>query len=222
MSITTVSTRATSKLALMHVLNHVIQCSKIINAFKKSGYDEITDLLQLNGLDISKSNMTLQNNTTTTHPLQKGDMGMIRSFIHYVHHHSSIFDPIGNDWLSITTEMLDECRTDLTQIYSVDSIHTTLAQTIPSPLSVATTPSSVLSQTPVELFKRGIKRDFSAFPTLKDENNNDQWHRTVTTMAQAQDLSDVLNPPYIPLTTIEHDLFWEKQKFMYAVLETKK
>jgi hypothetical protein len=41
------------------------------------------------------------------------------------------------------------------------------------------------------------------------------------TMAQAQDLSDVLNPKYIPLTTVEHDLFWEKQKFMYAVLETK-
>jgi hypothetical protein len=40
-------------------------------------------------------------------------------------------------------------------------------------------------------------------------------------MAQAQDLSDVLNPKYVPLTTEEHDLFLEKQKFMYAVLETK-
>jgi hypothetical protein len=52
------------------------------------------------------------NNTTTTHPLQKGDMGMIRSFIHYVQHRSSIYDPIGNDWLSITDDMLDEFRTD--------------------------------------------------------------------------------------------------------------
>jgi hypothetical protein len=102
---------------------------------------------------------------------------MIRSFIHYVHHHSSIFDPIGNDWLSVTTEMLDEFRTDLTQIYkcnSVDSIHTTLDQTIPSPSSVATIPSPLSSsQSPVDLFKRGIKRDFSVFPTLKDEKNND-------------------------------------------------
>jgi hypothetical protein len=40
-------------------------------------------------------------------------------------------------------------------------------------------------------------------------------------MAQAQDLSDVLNPKYVPLTTAEYDLFWEKQKFMYAVLETE-
>jgi hypothetical protein len=132
----------------MHVLDNVIQHPKISNVFKKSGFDKITDLLQLNDLDISKLEYdATENNTTTTHPLQKGDMGMIRSFIHYVHHCSSIFDPVGNDWLSITTDMLDEFRTDLTQIYkfnSVDSIHTTLAQTIPSPLSVATTPSSFI------------------------------------------------------------------------------
>jgi hypothetical protein len=82
------------------------------------------------------------------------------------------FDPTGNDWLSIATEMFAEFRTDLTQIHevnSVDSIHTTLSQTIPSLLSVAIAPSSLSSQTLVDLFKRGIKRDFSAFPTLKDE-----------------------------------------------------
>jgi hypothetical protein len=45
---------------------------------------------------------------------------------------------------------------------------------------------------------------------LKDEKNNDQWHRTFTNIARAQDLSDVL-----------HDLFWEKQKFLHAALEIK-
>jgi hypothetical protein len=40
-------------------------------------------------------------------------------------------------------------------------------------------------------------------------------------MARAQDLSEVPNPQYVPLTTVEHDLFWEKQKSKYAVLETK-
>jgi hypothetical protein len=38
-------------------------------------------------------------------------------------------------------------------------------------------------------------------------------------MAHAQDLSDVLNPKYIPQTTTAYDLFCEKQKFLYAVLE---
>jgi molybdate-binding protein len=30
-----------------------------------------------------------------------------------------------------------------------------------------------------------------------------------------------LNLKYVPFTTTEYDLFWEKQKFLYAVLETK-
>jgi hypothetical protein len=149
MTSTTVSTQAASKLVLMHVLDNVIQRPRIHNAFKKSGYEEITDLLQLDDATISKLEYdTTENNTTTTHPLQKGDMGMIRSFIHYVHHRSSIYDPIGNDWLSVTDDMLDEFRTDLSQINkfsSVDSIYTTPPPATPSPLSAATTPSSLSS-----------------------------------------------------------------------------
>jgi hypothetical protein len=136
----------------------------------------------------------------------------------------SIYDPIGNDWLSITDDMLDEFRTNLTHIYkfnSVDPIHTTLPSATPSPLSAATISSSLSSQSPVDLFKLGIKRDFNAIPTLKDEKNKDQWHCTFTNMARAQDLSDVLNPKYVPQTTTAYDLFWEKQKFLYAVLEAK-
>jgi hypothetical protein len=40
-------------------------------------------------------------------------------------------------------------------------------------------------------------------------------------MALAQDLSDILNPKYVPQTTIVYGLFWEKQKFLYAVFEAK-
>jgi hypothetical protein len=81
---------------------------------------------------------------------------------------------------------------------SVDAIYTTPPPATPSPLSVKNSPSSLLSQSPVNLFTRGIKRDFSAIPTLKGEKNNDQWHCTFTTMARAQDLSDVRHPKYVP------------------------
>jgi hypothetical protein len=77
------------------------------------------------------------------------------------------------------------------------------------------------SQSPVDLFKRGIKRDFASFPTLKDDNQNDQWHCTFSKLAWAQDLSDVLDENYSPVTTADKDLFAEKQKFLYAVLEAK-
>jgi hypothetical protein len=185
--------------------------------------EEENDLFQLNDLTINSLEYdTTENNVTTTQPLPKGDMGMIRSFILYVHHRrNSVYDPIGNDWTTITRDALDEFRTDLMQIYkfnSVDTTYTTSISTTPSPLSAG---SSLSSQSPFDLFKRGIKRDFSAFPTLKDENNNEQCHSTFTNMALAQDTSDVLNPKYVPLTTAAYNLFWEKQKFLYAVLDAK-
>jgi hypothetical protein len=142
MTTTTVSTQARSKLALMHVLDNVIQRPRIRNASKKSGYEEITDLPQLDDATISNLEYdTTVNNTTTTHSLQKGDMGMLRSFIDYVHHRSSIYDPIGNDWLSVTDNMIDEF-TQICKFNSVDSIYNTPLPATPSPLSAATTPSS--------------------------------------------------------------------------------
>jgi hypothetical protein len=71
------------------------------------------------------------------------------------------------------------------------------------------------------LFKRGIKRDFASFPTLKDDKQNGQWHRTFSNLAWAQDLSDISDENYIPINTADKDLFAEKQKFLYAVLEAK-
>jgi hypothetical protein len=54
---------------------------------------------------------------------------------------------------------------------------------------------------------------------LKDDKQNDQWHRTFSNLAGAQDLSDVLDENHCPVTTADKDLFAEKQKFLYAVLE---
>jgi hypothetical protein len=46
-------------------------------------------------------------------------------------------------------------------------------------------------------------------------------NRTFSNFARAQDLSDVLDENYIPITTADKDLFAEKQKFLYTVLEAK-
>jgi hypothetical protein len=148
------------------------------------------------------------------------DVGLIKSFIHYVYHRDSIGNPIGYDWLSITDDMLNEFRTDLTQVNKIDYIYNKPAPVVlPTPIQIPST--SLTSQSAVDLFKHGIKRDFASFPTLKDNKQNDQWHHTFSNLARAQDLSDVLDENYIPITTADKDLFAEKQKFLYALLEAK-
>jgi hypothetical protein len=99
-----------------------------------------------------------------------------------------------------------------------------LGSPAPSASSSTTAPTPTTSHSapsPVDLFKRCIKRDPSVYPTLKDELFNDNWHRSFANQARVQDLSDVLNAAYVPTTSVENDLFQEKQKFLYAVLESK-
>jgi hypothetical protein len=96
-----------------------------------------------------------------------------------------------------------------------------LRTTAPYTPSTAPTPTSTTSHpapSPLDLF---IKRDPSVYPALKDELWHDNWHRSFANQARVQDLSDVLNAAYVPTTSAENDLFQEKQKFLYAVLESK-
>ncbi len=68
-------------------------------------------------------------------------------------------------------------------------------------------------------FKKGIKRDMSYFPTLKQDKQWDNWNRATLAQAQAQDVSNVLNPKYSPTDPTAIALFHEQQKYMYAAFE---
>jgi len=82
--------------------------------------------------------------------------------------------------------------------------------------NITSTKSSSYS---VDSFKKSMKRDPSVFPILKREEYNDQWHRTFINQARAQDISEVLDPKYVPTNADEKELFQEKQKYVYAILD---
>jgi hypothetical protein len=91
----------------------------------------------------------------------------------------------------------------------------------PAPTAAGPTPSTTRTLSSVEIFRRGIKRDPTLYPTLKDEKFNDNWHRSFETQARAQGVSQVLDPNYRPTSHDEMELFDEQQKYVYAVLESK-
>jgi hypothetical protein len=71
------------------------------------------------------------------------------------------------------------------------------------------------------LVKKGIRRDQSLFPTLKDEKFHYSWHRGFENQAHAQNIAEVLNPNYAPSTPQEQEVFDMMQIFIYATLENK-
>ena len=67
-------------------------------------------------------------------------------------------------------------------------------------------------------FKKGIKREETAYPTLNDERYFDGFSRSLYITAKSHECEQVLDPDYTP-TNAEKDLFEAKQIFMFSVFD---
>ena len=84
-------------------------------------------------------------------------------------------------------------------------------------LSTATEPRSTSNQKLI-CFRKGIKREETAYPTLKDERYFHSFSRSLYITAKSHECEDVLDPEYT-LSNSEKELFEAKQVFMFSVLD---
>ena len=69
-------------------------------------------------------------------------------------------------------------------------------------------------------FKKGIKREASAYSILKDESYFDKFQRDLFITAKSHDVSEILDPTFTPGSSPEEkELFEAKQVFMYKVFK---
>ena len=67
-------------------------------------------------------------------------------------------------------------------------------------------------------FKKGIKREIAAYPSLKDERYFDGFKRSLFIVAKTHECSEVMDPNYTPGSEPEEtELFEAKQTFMFSV-----
>ena len=94
------------------------------------------------------------------------------------------------------------------------------APTTPTAVNGVTAPSSdkpSSAWSAADEFKKGIKRDITAFTTFKDKKS---WNQKLHCIADAQGLGNVLNPSYKPVTPKEQALFGVLQSYAFAVFTT--
>ena len=140
--------------------------------------------------------------------LPKGHIGKLKAFKAYCHFRETNGDPITDDgWEKITKGDFDTFRISTNYLsYQLNGPPT------------GTSSRSTLD--PVREFKRGIKRDVTVYSVLKDDAVWDNWNRSTVAHARAQDVEDVLDPTYKPITPEDKGVFKEKQKYMFAVFES--
>ena len=107
-------------------------------------------------------------------------------------------------------------------------LRTYLIQNLPNPNGPEPVPSRPISSSrptgyspaAIELmgFKKGIKREIAAYPSLKNERYFDGFKRSLFTVAKTHECNEVLDPTYTPgIKPEEQELFEAKKIFMLSV-----
>ena len=85
---------------------------------------------------------------------------------------------------------------------------------------ISSSRSTGYSPAAIELmgFKKGMKREIAAYPSLKDERYFDGFKRSLFIVAMTHECYEVLDPNYTPGSEPEEkELFEAKQTFMFSV-----
>jgi hypothetical protein len=211
MPLTRTQDMAALKYIVETVLNQPVD-GPIMKSLANFGIGFVSDLAGLRDVDILTMTYSTDEDVGTLLALSFHLRARLTAFCALMRYREILSLPIGDDWASITREEFDKFR--INPVYD-GTIHGMIST---SNLSVPAA-SSHHARDKIADFKRGIKRDGSQFPTLKDEKQYDNWQRTTTAQARAQDVAEVLDPTYTPTTMEDKALFQEKQTFMYAVAE---
>ena len=208
-----VITRPQGRVAFTHILDNVLDRndeSPLKQALIAQGID---DLFSLCTIEESTINALVydRNDDERRLPVVRGDQGLLRTFLAYVRHARANGNPLSEsgEWGAIT--QLD---------FNTYRVNSHVASESPHAAN-ATAALATPLRSPADFFRRGIKRDSAVFPVLKDEKFNDTWHRSFANQARAQDVMEILDATYVPETPEQVELFNEKQKYMYAILEQK-
>jgi hypothetical protein len=107
-------TRSAGRAAFIHITDNILANKNVTKALIEDGIRNISSLLSLQDNDIDElTHLDSDPNNPVTYSLRKGEKGLIKTFIHFVHYHDEIGNPIGDDWLSIDQDDFDQFRCNI-------------------------------------------------------------------------------------------------------------
>ena len=120
-------------------------------------------------------------------------------------------------YIQIDPQDYDEWRIETPE----EEIHFQTPSKLGSPATPRSMATSVASESYITLtnFKKGIKRDASAYPIFKNERYYNTFIRHFKATAKAQGLNTLMDPNFTPgADEYEQQLVQEQQDFLYSVL----
>ena len=145
---------------------------------------------------------------------------MLRKYIHHLVQDSHL--SVASDATDHALEPDNFLHTTFHQFMSWKLNEITTSSPSPPPSVTASDPRAAPSlpscSSQLLNFKRGIKRDISVYPSLKDEKYYESFKRSVLVTARAHDCEEILQPTFRPRGDADSlELFRLKNDFMYSV-----
>jgi hypothetical protein len=212
----------TSGAAYSHFLDNVFslpQGHPIRLSFEQQGYNSVDDLLsifenELDALGYVPPASPDTNEDPQWTPLLMAHRQILRHFLRW---QASLErqkgSPLENSELVALTsgDFILYRRSALGQVSNVPA---TISPSLNNQLSTSTKARSAVDE-----FKRGVKRDKTHYPILKDDRYWDNFYRSFVVTAVSHNVEKVLDPSYAPTDPSEKSLFEEQKKFVYSALE---
>ena len=180
------------------------------------------DTLQYDAITVCfpSRDTTQPNSLVSLKPNSIRHLIMLRKYIHHLVQDSHL--SVSSDATDHALEPDNFLHTTFHQFMSWKLNEITTSSPSPPPSVTASdpraAPSTPTCSTQLLNFKRGIKRDISAYPTLKDEKYYESFKRSVLVTARAHDCEDILQPTFRPGGDANSlELFRLKNDFMYSV-----
>jgi hypothetical protein len=101
-------------------MDNVLQYPNVTSALAEEDIDDTFGLCTLT--DTIVDNLTYPDsdpNVKAAHRLKKGEIGLLKSFIHYFYYRNESGNPIGDKWTAITMADFDQFRSNLAILLSL-------------------------------------------------------------------------------------------------------
>ena len=180
------------------------------------------DTLQYDAITVcfTSRDTTQPNSLVSLKPNSIMHLIMLRKYIHHLVQDSHL--SVSSDATDHALEPDNFLHTTFHQFMSWKLNEITTSSPSPPPSVTASDPRAAPStpsfSSQLLNFKRGIKRDISAYPSLKDEKYYESFKRSVLVTARAHDCEEILQPTFRPKGDADSlELFRSKNDIMYSV-----
>jgi hypothetical protein len=167
---------------------------------------EVLDGMIFNVVD--EAGKTIKKNATMN-IVQKNKVLILGDFIRKLSRHNN------ND---VTDEIIMNTSRHEYDAFRVDSRNAIYAVTTAAPLPSS---SPLAANNEMVNFLKGVKRDITQYPEIKDERQFENWQRSFLAVARSHRINQVFDPSFKPSSDEDKLLFEEKQKFAFTVLDAK-